>query len=134
MKRLYKVKLGDKIFDVEVEEITPPEKRKSFSTVYKSYDLSPISLVKKSSAPSNVQQEKKSSSVGENTITSPMSGSIISIEVKVKDEVKEGDLLLKLEAMKMETSINSPRDGVVTEINCSVGKSVAAGGPLITLE
>jgi len=133
MKRLYKVKLGDKTFDVEVEEITPPEKRKPFSTVYKSYDLSPISLVKKPAASINVQQEK-TSPVGANTITSPMSGSIISIEVKVKDEVKEGDLLLKLEAMKMETSINSPRDGVVTEINCSVGKSVAAGGPLITLE
>ena len=133
MKRIYKVKMGDKTYDVEVEEITPPEKRKSFSTVYKSYDLSPISLAKKPSSALNKQQEKKSPA-GENTITSPMSGSIISIEVKKNDKVKEGDLLLKLEAMKMETSINSPRDGVVTEISCDVGKSVAAGDPLLTLE
>ena len=133
MKRLYKVKIGDKTFEVEVEEITPPEKRKSFSTVYKSYDLSPITLEKKPNIAFSEKQEKKVP-VGENTITSPMSGSIISIEVKVKDKVKEGDLLLKLEAMKMETSINSPKDGVITQISCGVGKSVAAGDPLLTLE
>jgi glutaconyl-CoA/methylmalonyl-CoA decarboxylase subunit gamma len=133
MKRLYKIKLGDKIYDVEVEEITPPEQKRNFSGIYKSFDLSPITLQKKVST-SSKQSSLSSGSVDENTVTSPMSGSIISIDVQQGNKVKEGDLLLKLEAMKMETSINAPKDGEVKEINCKVGQSVSAGDPLLKLE
>lgn len=133
MKRLYKVKLGDQVYDVEVEEITPPEQKRNYSGVYKSFDLSPITLQKKT----NLSTGKTSSSsipVDENTVTSPMSGSIISIDVQPGAKVKEGDLLLKLEAMKMETSINAPQNGEVKEIHCKVGQSVSAGDPLLKLE
>lgn len=133
MKRLYKVKLGEKVYDVEVEEITPPEQKRTYSGVYKSFDLSPITL-KKNTGMTAAPTSSSSTQVDENTLTSPMSGSIISIEVKLGDKVKEGDLLLKLEAMKMETSINAPKDGEVKEINCKMGQSVSAGDPLLKLE
>ena len=58
------------------------------------------------------------------TIPSPMPGSIISVAVSVGQAVKAGDLLIVLEAMKMENDIVAPCDGVVKSINAPKGTSV----------
>ncbi len=57
-------------------------------------------------------------------ITSPISGKVVNIKVSVGQEVKEGDVVLIVEAMKMENEIHSPIDGVVEEILVRVGESV----------
>lgn len=67
-------------------------------------------------------------------VTAPMMGSIISIEVKEGDEVSSGNVLLKLEAMKMENEIVAPTDGKVKEIKVSEGDSVKADEVLIVIE
>jgi pyruvate carboxylase subunit B len=59
-----------------------------------------------------------------------MPGMIIRYEVKEGDAVKEGDVVLILEAMKMENSITSPSAGVVKQINCKDGQSVQKGDVL----
>jgi biotin carboxyl carrier protein len=69
-----------------------------------------------------------------NNIKAPMPGLILSINVKVGQEVKEGESLLILEAMKMENSISSPKDGVVKSIQVKNGKTVEKGTLLIELE
>ena len=69
-----------------------------------------------------------------NDIKAPMPGLILSINVKVGQEVKEGESLLILEAMKMENSISSPKDGVVKSIQVKNGKTVEKGTLLIELE
>ncbi len=63
-----------------------------------------------------------------------MPGNIIKIAVKEGDTVKEGDLLVILEAMKMENEIKSPLSGKVAKINVSENTSVAKGEVLIELE
>ncbi len=62
-----------------------------------------------------------------------MPGAILSVEVEVGDSVSKGDVLLKAEAMKMETSITAPRDGVVDSIEVRVGDRVEAGDLLAVL-
>ncbi|HIQ30882.1 MAG TPA: biotin/lipoyl-binding protein, partial [Aquifex aeolicus] len=57
-------------------------------------------------------------------ITSPISGKVVSVKVGVGQEIKEGDVLLVVEAMKMENEIHSPVDGVVEEILVQTGENV----------
>ena len=70
----------------------------------------------------------------ERGLMAPMPGSVQAIKVKVGDSVEQGQLLLVLEAMKMEHQITAPRDGVIAEILISVGDQVANGAALVVLE
>jgi biotin carboxyl carrier protein len=63
----------------------------------------------------------------------PMAGKIIQILVAPGDEVKAGDVLLILEAMKMEQQIHAPQDGVVDRILCQENDQVSAGAELIVM-
>ena len=67
------------------------------------------------------------------TIASPMPGNILRIEVTQGAAVKKGQLLLVLEAMKMENEIVAPRDGTIAQIVTSKGAVVDTGAPLIVL-
>ncbi len=69
-----------------------------------------------------------------NAIKAPMPGLILEINVSVGQEVKEGDNLLILEAMKMENSFASPRDGVIKSIAVVKGDAVDKGQLLIEFE
>ncbi|MFN3946763.1 MAG: sodium-extruding oxaloacetate decarboxylase subunit alpha [Aquificaceae bacterium] len=64
---------------------------------------------------------KRPKPVGVGDVTSPISGKVVNIKVKVGDQVKEGDVLFVVEAMKMENEVHSPVDGVVEDIFISVG-------------
>ncbi len=70
---------------------------------------------------------------GGELVPAPLAGNIFKLLVKPGDQVKAGQALLVLEAMKMETNISAPKDGQVAEIKVSVGDSVAVGDPLVTL-
>ncbi|WP_456375933.1 acetyl-CoA carboxylase biotin carboxyl carrier protein subunit [Lutibacter sp.] len=74
------------------------------------------------------------SSKKSNEIKAPMPGLILDINVKEGQEVKEGDALLILEAMKMENSIGSPRDGIIKSIHAKSGETTEKGEILIELE
>ena len=69
-----------------------------------------------------------------NSITAPMPGIIIGIQVKKDQKVKEGDTLLILEAMKMENAILCPKDAKIKEVYVAVGDTVDKNKLLITLE
>jgi biotin carboxyl carrier protein len=69
-----------------------------------------------------------------NSITAPMPGIIIGIQVKKDQEVKEGDTLLILEAMKMENAIICPKDAKIKEVYVAIGDTVDKNKLLITLE
>ena len=70
---------------------------------------------------------------GNGTITVPMQGSIVKIEVVVGQEVEAGQTLLVLEAMKMENQINSDVSGTVAEIKVSAGDTVGGGDTVVVI-
>ena len=67
-------------------------------------------------------------------ISSTISGKIIVINNKIGDIVKEGDVILILEAMKMQNEITAPISGKIIEINCTTGGSIEANMPLIIMD
>ncbi len=67
-------------------------------------------------------------------IKAAMPGTVMSIKVKVGDLVKEGDVVLTLETMKMENPIKANKDGKIKEIRVQPGKFVNVGDPLIVIE
>lgn len=67
-------------------------------------------------------------------LTPPMSATVVRIAVGVGDRVQTGDVLIALEAMKMELPIRSPRDAVVRAIHCREGELVQPDQALIELE
>ena len=69
-----------------------------------------------------------------NDIKAPMPGLILEVNVQEGDEVKEGDYLLVLEAMKMENTLTAPRDGIVKSIGIMKGNTVEKGQLLIEME
>jgi len=68
------------------------------------------------------------------TVTAPMPGSITTVAVKAGDTVTAGQLLVKLEAMKMVNAIRAPRAGRVATVTVQPGESVGYGQVLVTLE
>lgn len=62
-----------------------------------------------------------------------MPGKILSVKASVGQSVKKGDVIMLLEAMKMENEIVAPEDGTVASIDTSEGASVEAGSVLATL-
>ena len=70
---------------------------------------------------------------GGKKVEAPMPGMILSINVSVGQAVKEGDVLMVLEAMKMENEIKAPSAGTVTQIVATKGSSVETGAVLVVL-
>lgn len=66
-------------------------------------------------------------------VTAPMPGNILSVNVTEGASVKKGDVLMILEAMKMENEIMAPQDGKITGVNVAKGASVESGALLCTI-
>lgn len=79
-------------------------------------------------------QAARPAAAGKSGVKSPLPGVILDIKVSVGEEVKKGQLVVVLEAMKMENSINADRDGKVTAINVNRGDSVLEGTDLVIIE
>ena len=70
---------------------------------------------------------------GGETVNSPMPGNILSIKVQTGASVKKGDVIMVLEAMKMENEIMAPCDGTVASINVNAGAAVETGTVLCVI-
>ena len=86
-----------------------------------------------SNAAATVQQPAAAPAGAGRNICAPLPGTIIDIKVKVGDQVKEGDTLLILEAMKMQNNIEAEASGQVTAIHVKPGDSVMEGTALVTI-
>lgn len=107
----YSVKVDGKVFNVEVG----PSGELSASEQAPSANAEP------------------SSGAGEE-VAAPLAGNVFKVVVKAGQQVQEGDVLIVLEAMKMETDIKADRAGTVAEVFAKEGDSVAVGDALLTLE
>ena len=81
--------------------------------------------VAKKAAPAGAQGSVK--------VNAPMQGKIVSVKASVGQAVKKGDVILILEAMKMENEVVAPQDGTIASINVSDGDKVEAGSVIATL-
>lgn len=111
-------------YEVEVEELKGNEQIQSTPVV-------PQPSVKQ---PPKVSASNKTPKAGGNTITSPMPGSIFKVNVKKGEAVKKGDIIIVLEAMKMENEIFAVADGVVKTVEVTEGAIVNTGDVLVTFE
>ena len=76
---------------------------------------------------------KAAAPAGGQAVNAPMPGTILSVNVKPGQAVKKGDILVMLEAMKMENEIMAPVDGTVGAVNVTKGQSVQSGDVLLTI-
>jgi len=88
--------------------------------------------VAKPAAPT-AEAKIRASADGTERVVAPMQGTIVKTAVKEGDIVKAGDLLVVLEAMKMENHINSPRDGTVKEVPVKAGQNVETGTVIVVV-
>jgi biotin carboxyl carrier protein len=68
------------------------------------------------------------------SLAAPMPATVVAVAVQPGQKVTAGDVLIRLEAMKMELPIRSPRDGTVVAIKCREGELVQPGVPLLELD
>lgn len=126
--RKFLINVNGNEYEVEVEEIVDGKTQTRPST--------PKVAPQAKSKPAPQAEEKKEVVVSEGSevVSAPMPGTILSVNVNEGDEVKSGDILLILEAMKMENEILAPRDGKVTSIGATKGASVNTGDKLVVIE
>ncbi|MFD8096482.1 acetyl/propionyl/methylcrotonyl-CoA carboxylase subunit alpha [Streptomyces malaysiensis] len=78
--------------------------------------------------------KKSGSAASGDALASPMQGTIVKVAVNEGDTVAEGDLIVVLEAMKMEQPLNAHRSGIVKNLNANVGASVSSGAVICELK
>ena len=112
----YKVRINNKVFDVVLEEV---EEFKN-----------DVSYEKK-----ETKKAKKDTTSNESTnILAPIQGSVINVLVKENDKVKKGDVLLLIEAMKLENEVNAPKDCEIVEVLVNKGDNVNTNQVLIKIK
>lgn len=122
----YKVTLNKRVYEVEVEE--------GSAMLIDEYELAataaPAAPV--AAAPVAAAAPAAGLAAGE-VVKSPMPGNILKINAVQGQAVKEGDVLVVLEAMKMENDVVAPRDGTVAQVVVAKGAVVETGSPLVVL-
>lgn len=132
----YKVAVGDidnGIAQVEVNG-TPYQVELEKKETVKVVSAPRPSAAPRTESGAKVITKPAAAAAGGYQIKAPLPGVIVNIKVKVGDAVKASDVVVGLEAMKMENAIHAGRDGKVAAINVNVGDSVLEGTALVTLE
>jgi biotin carboxyl carrier protein len=124
----YKITVNGQSYDVTVEEVgagAPP------GLVPRPASAAPVSSLP--SAPKPAPAAGSGASAGATLVKAPMPGTLLGYKVAKGQTVKRGEVLVILEAMKMENEIVSPVDGVVTALGAAEGSAVSTGDLLIEL-
>ena len=109
--KIYKVKVNGKVYEVELEAVSESEK----------------SIEVPSSS-------KTTSSTGGNQVLAPIGGKVLDVKVNVNQEVKKGDTLVIIEAMKLENEVKSQFEGKVVDIKVTKGSTVNNKDLLVVIE
>lgn len=129
--RKFMINVNGNSYEVEVEEVTEG------GPVSRPAAPAPKASVAAPAAPKAAPKAEKKEvivSQGQEVVEAPMPGNIWKLIAKEGDEVKAGDILLILEAMKMENEIVAPRDGIVSSVNTTEGSAVNTGDKLVVID
>ena len=128
----YKVTLNKRVYEVEVEQ--------GEAMLLNEYELAapaapaaPAAAPVAAAAPAAAAPAAPVNLAAGETVTSPMPGNILRINVTQGQQVAEGDVLLILEAMKMENEVVATKAGTVAQIVTSKGAVVETGTPLVVI-
>lgn len=119
----YRITVNGTSYDVSVEELAG-----GVAPVAAPVAAAPVAAPAPAAAPA-----AKSAGAGSIKVASPMPGKILDVKANVGDAVKKGQVILILEAMKMENEVVAPEDGTVASIDVAVGDAVESGAVLATL-
>ena len=125
MKKFF-VKVNGVGYDVEIEEVTGNGVQ---MPVQQTLAPAPAAVAQKP-----VQAAPAAAPAAGEAVKAPLPGTVLDIRVSAGQSVKSGDIMLVLEAMKMENEILAPRDGVVAGVSAVKGASVNTGDILVTLK
>lgn len=114
--KIYKIKVNGKSYRVELEEI-------------EQVDTAPLEEKKKQDT-----NRKIIDNSGAKEVVSPIQGQVTNIKVKPGDKVQKGDVLLIIEAMKLENEVVSPFEGQIAQVLVTKGQNVKAKDVIITIE
>lgn len=134
MMRKFMINVNGNSYEVEVEELTGGSVSERPAAVVAAPKAAPVASAPKVAPAPKVEKKEVVVSQGQEVIEAPMPGNIWKIVASEGDTVKAGDVLLILEAMKMENEIVAPRDGIVASINTTTGASVNTGDKLVVLD
>ncbi len=118
----YRITVNGTAYDVAVEELGAG-----------AVAAAPAAAAPVAAAPVAAPTPAASGVAGSITVASPMPGKILAIKANAGQAVKRGEVVMILEAMKMENEITAPEDGTIASINVAVGDSVESGDTLATL-
>jgi biotin carboxyl carrier protein len=113
----YRVTVNGTVYEIELEELTGAA------------PAAPVAAPAAAPAPAPA-----AAPAGGEQVTSPMPGNILAVNVAAGDAVKRGQVLMVLEAMKMENEIMCPCDGRVVSVNTSKGATVESGTLLCVIQ
>ena len=124
-----KITIEDKTYDVEVEAAEP----EAAAAPPRGYVVEPAAVRVPASAPPATAAP--SADVNEAKVCrSPISGVVVKLAAQPGQSIQPGDILLVLEAMKMETNITAPIAGKIAKVNVSAGDGVQGGQVLVEFE
>ena len=126
----YELTLNGRTYEVEVE-LAEPMLMQEFQS-YAPAPAAPAAPVVEA-APSATPAAAPAVTCAGEKVDSPMPGTILKVNVAAGQTVKEGDLLVVLEAMKMENEIFAPKSGTVSQVAVSKGASVNTGDVLVVI-
>ena len=121
----YRITVNGVAYDVSVEELGGSEAPVAAASA-------PAAAAPKAPAPKQAP-EKEAGAEGSIKINAPMPGKIVAVKTNVGDAVKKGDVVVVLEAMKMENEICASEDGQIASVEVSVGDMVEGGSVLVTM-
>ncbi len=127
---IYKVSLNGKIYEVEVEKGEAVIKSEFDAALPQAAPAAPAQSAAPvaTAAPAAAAPASAASAAA---ITAPMPGNINAVKVTSGQSVKNGDVLIILEAMKMENEIVAPKDGKIGQVFVQKGATVETGAPLV---
>lgn len=130
----YKITLNNRVYEVEVEagKAMLLNEYEAVAPAVAAPAAAPVAAPAAVEAPAAAPAAPVVVGAGE-SVTAPMPGSIIKVNVTQGQAVKAGDVLCVLEAMKMENDIAAPKDGTITQVVVSKGASVSTGDPLVVI-